>query len=385
MRAGLRRGALFVLFGVAASLVAAPAHAHEKWFLDSDGYGLRWDLFFGPLPLALVGAALLVTLIAGFLWRARGRGFVPGPEAFGAGEGTRALFYGLVPLILGVHVAVPLLVNGVQGNLFSPDNEIPGVWSNLLGFAETMIALSLFYGAFTRVAASGLAALWVAGLFLLGVEPMLDNLLYLGFAAFFFLAGRGPYSVDRLLLPRLEPPEHLARYALPAARVGLGASFVVVAFTEKLANLPLGLAFLEEYPLNFAAGLGLPIPDSLFVLGAGTVELLVGLWLLLGIFPREIVLIALVPTNLTLTVFNWSELIGHLPIYGLFAVLLLWGSGKDLPLFVRGMREGPKAPAHEHADEAPAAAPSGENGRGSASTTVGGRKGPAPRDGVDAG
>ena len=175
-------------------------------------------------------------------------------------------------------------------------------------------------------------------------------LLYLGFAAFFFLAGRGPYSVDRMLLPRLEPPESSARYAIPALRVGLGVSFLVVAFTEKLANVPLGLAFLESYPLNFAAGLGFPISDEVFVLLAGAVELLVGLWLLFGVFPREIVVIALVPTNLTLTVFSWTELIGHLPIYGILAVLLLWGRGKDMELWLKGLKGRPTVSSESRDD-----------------------------------
>jgi uncharacterized membrane protein YphA (DoxX/SURF4 family) len=319
-------------------VVAGPVSAHEKWFQNTSGFPLRWDLFFRPLPLVLVSGVLVATLVAVFLWRRWGQGFVPGPEFFGSPDSLRAAFYGLVPLILGVHVAVPLLVSGVQGELFTPNNELPGVWANFLGFAETMIALSLFYGAFTRIAAGGLAGLWVFGFFLLGPQAMLDNALYLGFAAFFFLAGRGPYSVDRMLLPRLEPPESSARYAIPALRVGLGLSFLVVAFTEKLANIPLGLAFLENYPLNFAAGLGFPISNELFVLFAGSVEFLIGLWLILGIFPREIVVLALGPTNLTLTVFSWTELIGHLPIYGILAVLLLWGSGKDEALWLRGLK-----------------------------------------------
>ena len=112
-RPSLGATALTALFGV----LAGPAHAHEKWFVGEPVGGLRWDLLFRPLPLALVGAVLMITLLGGMLWRARGRGFLPGPEAFGATDGRRSLLYGLVPLILGIHVAVPLLVNGVQGTL----------------------------------------------------------------------------------------------------------------------------------------------------------------------------------------------------------------------------------------------------------------------------
>jgi uncharacterized membrane protein YphA (DoxX/SURF4 family) len=327
---------LGTLFGV----LVGPAHAHEKWFVGEPAGGLRWDFLFRPLPLAIVGAVLLVTLLGGMLWGARGRGFLPGPEAFGATEGRRSLLYGLVPLILGIHVAVPLLVNGVQGTLFSPDNGMPGAWANFLGLAEAGIALALFYGGLTRVAAAALGLLWFSGIFLVGLEPMLENVLYLGFAAFFLLAGRGPLSIDRLLFPRLEPRVALSRYAVPAVRIGVGLSLAFVAVTEKFANVPLGLAFLEEYPLNFTGTLGVPLTDEAFVLCAGAVELLVGLWIALGIFVREVVVVAWFPTNLTLTLFAWEELIGHLPIYGVMAVLLVWGAGpKNLSLWTEGLRE----------------------------------------------
>jgi len=330
----------FAAFGVLLGALAGPAHAHEKWFVEGTQGALRWDLFFRPLPMALVGAVLLATVAAGLLWRARGRSFVPGPEAFGATDKRKSLLYGLVPLILGIHVAVPLLVNGVQGTLFSPDNHLPGVWANFLGLAETGIALALFYGGLTRIAAGGLAALWAVGIFLVGLEPMLENSLYLGFAVFFLLAGRGPLSVDRLLFPRLEPRAELARYAVPAVRIGVGLSLAVVAFTEKFANIPLGLSFLDQYPLNFTGALGVPLPDEAFVLCAGAVELLVGLWIALGIFVREIVLVAWFPINLTLTLFAWEELIGHLPIYGAMAVLLVWGAtSKDVSLWLGGLRD----------------------------------------------
>ncbi|MGI8470031.1 MAG: DoxX family protein [Pyrinomonadaceae bacterium] len=321
---------------------ASKAAAHEKWFYATENYRLRWDLFFRPLPLAFVGAVLIITLIAGLWLRKRGRGFVPGPENFGATDDRRAALYGLIPAILAIHTAVPLLVSGVQGELFTPNNKLPGVWMYALGLAQTGIALAIFYGALTRIAAIALALLWFAGIFLVGLEPMLENSLYLGLAAFFFFAGRGPISIDRLILPRLEPSARLMEKAVPALRAGLGVSLIVVAFTEKFANIPLAADFLGRYPLNFTAVFGIPMSNETFILCAGAVELLVGLWILLGIFPREIILIAWIPINLTLTIFNWTELIGHLPIYGALALLLVWSPGREnLALWLSGLREGP--------------------------------------------
>ena len=199
----------------------------------------------------------------------------------------------------------------------------------------------------TRLFALLLVGIWTLGLGVVGIEEMLENAHYLGFAAFFFLAGRGPISIDRLLFPVLEPSRGLMRYAVPALRIGVGISFVVVSFTEKLANLPLARAFLEEYPLNFTDNIGLALSDTTFILSAGTVELIVGLCLVFGIFMREIILLAWLPFNLTLTVFDWTELVGHLPFYGVMA-LLVWAPDRDdrtenRRLWVRGLREGPLA------------------------------------------
>ncbi len=283
---------LFSAFSIIV-LAATSISAHEKWFHETESYNLRWDLFFRPLPLAFVGAVLLATIAAGFLYYRRGRrGFIPGPESFGATDDRRAALYGLIPAIISIHVAVPLLVSGVQGELFTPNNKLPGVWMYIFGLAQMGIALALFYGGLTRLAAVALGGLWFAGIFLVGLEPMLESSMYLGFAAFFFFAGRGPISIDRLIFPRLEPSEKLMEKAIPALQTGLGLSLIVIAFTEKFFNIPLSAAFLERYPLNFTGALGIQMSNETFILCAGAVELLVGLWILFGIFPRAIILIA---------------------------------------------------------------------------------------------
>jgi uncharacterized membrane protein YphA (DoxX/SURF4 family) len=323
-------------------LTSSQAFAHVKWF-QGDRPPIDWTAFFQPLPLLFSGAVALVVLAFWFLQRARGgQGFLPGAEFFNATSERRMGLYGFIPAILGIHIAVPLLVSGVSGHLFSVDNELFGGWRPLLGLLETGVALSLFYGGFARVSAVLLAWLWILGILIFGLEAMLDNALMLGFAAFFWLAGRGPISVDRLLFPLLEPNAQSMKRAVPVLRIGLGISLVAAALSEKLANPSLAKMFLEHYPLNFTPALGIPIPDNIFVLCAGSVELLVGLCLIFGVFTREIIVIAWLPINLTLTIFDWSELVGHLPIYGAMAVLFVWDSSQaNLELWVKGLRMGP--------------------------------------------
>lgn len=336
---------LAALIALAGLNLSSTSFAHVKWFYRGERPALDWAAFFQPLPLAFAGGVLLVVVALWFVQRARGgRGVLPRLEFFGATPERRMGLYGFAPAILGIHLAVPLFVSGVTGHLFSPDNALPLGWNYLLGLAQAGIALSLFYGGLTRLAALSLAWLWLIGVALVGLEPMLDNTLVLGFAVFFFLAGRGPISVDRLILPRLEPSANLMRYAPSALRVGVGLSLVAAAFSEKLANPGLAEAFLGQYALNFTSALGIPLQNDVFILAAGAVELLVGLCLIFNVFTREIILIAWVPINLTLTIFDWTELVGHLPIYGAMAVLLVWESTPaNLELWLRGLRDGPLA------------------------------------------
>ena len=327
------------------SLLGAPAVlAHEKWFHDARPYPTSWvEAVRFP---GIIGVVLALAAVAGLaiLWRFRGgRDLIPGPQVLGATTEGRERFYALVPLILGIHAGLPLIVLGIRGELFSPNNQIPGAWLYWVGVAQIGIGLCFLYGGLTRLAGAALGVLWLAGAVLFGLEAMLENVHYLGFALFFFLAGRGPYAVDRLLFPALEPAPHLVTRAMPVLRIATALGFVVVAFTEKLANPALVTAFLQQHPLNFTSWMGLPMSDSLFALCAGTTELVIGLALVLGLFPRVIIGTAWLFINMTLTLFSWVELLGHLPLYGVMGVLLIWTPDRDdQDLWVRGILGPPR-------------------------------------------
>jgi uncharacterized membrane protein YphA (DoxX/SURF4 family) len=117
---------------------------------------------------------------------------------------------------------------------------------------------------------------------------------------------------------------------------------VVLAFTEKLANLPLAEAFLRQHQVNFTAALGIPMSDRTFALCAGSVELLVGLLVMSGAFLRPVILVAWLPFNASLMVFGWPELVGHLPFYAALGVLLVYtGTAEDRALFARAVGRRP--------------------------------------------
>ena len=195
----MRKSAVILTFALAFQLtLCATADAHEKWFHQSQP--TNWSEVLQTQRLAAIGAVIVVTLIVAFVWHIRRkRDLLPGPEAFGATPSGRRQFYAWVPAILALHVAVPLLLYGLEGKFFSPNNALPGSTMYALGLLQVTAALSLVYGGITRLGAIILAAAWLRGVFVFGLEAMMENAHYLGFAAFFFLAGRGPFSIDRLL------------------------------------------------------------------------------------------------------------------------------------------------------------------------------------------
>lgn len=321
---------------------------HERWFVSDAGMSTRWSHALDPATLVTVGAALLVVLPAILLWRQMGQTpFVPGPLALGATTDQLQVVYGWLPLLLAVHTAIPLLVSGVQNHLLVPNLVMERGTGVLVGLAEVAVGLLLFYGLFSRYAALGLVGIWMVGVILFGPVLLLEQTIYLGIAAFFWIAGRGPIAIDRMFGEWARPRREWLPHAVSALRVATGFSIVWLALTEKLLNLPLALAFLDAYPFaNFLPALGLAVSDATFVRIAGGIELTAGLLLMVGAFPRLTILLLWLPFNLTLTAFGWRELVGHLPIYATIGAVLLWGRGgpEDIRAFESGLMPRRTAP-----------------------------------------
>jgi uncharacterized membrane protein YphA (DoxX/SURF4 family) len=301
---------------------------HERWFTDEARFPVQFDRWSTPESAIPIMVAVGITTVAAFVWRARGRRpIVPGPLALGMPWENYVRLLMWVPLVIGIHMGVTLLVSGVSGQLFIPNLVLPvNLLAGVLGAAEIAIALGFIYGALTRPAAVALGVIWLAGAIVFGPLRLIEHTEILGIAFFLFATGRGPLAFDMALEKLHKPLPRLIPYAVSVLRIALGIGLTVVAFTEKIWNIPMGLAFLSEHHFNFFPAIGLPaIDDTKFLLIAGAVELTVGLMLITGTFVRLVILITLVPFNLTLPFLGWRELVGHLPTYGILALLLLWG------------------------------------------------------------
>ncbi|WP_225755350.1 hypothetical protein [Actinotalea sp. Marseille-Q4924] len=309
-----RLGATLALAG-GLTLVAAPASAHERWFAELADGG-DWGFFGTPLAL---GATLAVVVLA-VAWRlvaAR----LPRPELpFLAPLGRLAPF---VPRLLAVHLGVALLALAVTGSFLSPAvplEEVPG--GALAGVVEAVIGIWLVTGVRLRAAAVGVALLGPVALLAAGPVAVLENAAILGIAA--FLAVVPPSDAT---FGRVDPSPERLRVAVLLLKSLVAVTLVTLAFSEKFTNPEMARNTLQAYPeLDVFALVGLQVPVDTFVVVAGGAELLFGLLVLSGAMPQVATLVAMVPFNATLLLFGTTEVIGHLPVYGLFLTLLVYGS-----------------------------------------------------------
>ena len=318
---------------------------HERWFTDESKFPVQFGTWSSPDSLIPVVTAVGVAALATILWRVRDkRSLLPGPIALGMPWENYVRLLTWMPLVIGVHMGVTLLVSGVSRQLFVPNLELPiNLLGGVLGMVEIAIALSFIYGALARPAAAALGAAWLVGIFVFGPLRLIEHTEILGVAFFLFAMGRGPLAFDMALAKLNKPIPSLVAWAVPVLRISLGIGITIVAFTEKLWNIPMGLAFLSEHHFNFFPYIGLSgIDDTKFLLIAGTVELLLGLILITGAYVRLVIIVTLVPFNLTLPFLGWRELVGHLPTYGILALLLLWGDERagERGALVRALRVG---------------------------------------------
>ena len=291
---------------------------HVKWFVDPAPYPTRYDLLL-TLPV-LAALAIAAGAVVASWWIER---TFPEPAAVKVLE--RLAGYG--PTALGLHLGLALLAAAIVGLLFVPSLQIPT--DNALGFGiitvEAMCALMILLGLATRAAAVLLALLGLVAMVAGGFtfESILEQVHILGIAAFLFLVGRGPLSLDRMRGVR--PPlrsDLVPGAALTLVRVAMGFGIAYSALTEKLLNPAIAQALLDERPwLNFMRPLGLG--DGQFAFMAGLTELVVGFVVMSPFVTRPTILAGAALFTASLPFFGWSELLGHLPFYGIMLLLLI--------------------------------------------------------------
>ncbi|GAA2340192.1 hypothetical protein [Dactylosporangium salmoneum] len=321
-----RCGALAAAVGVLLA-VPAPASAHEKWFVPDPGaYPTDWSFALRPLTLALLLAVVAVTL----LWRHVAVRYLPVPELRVLGFLGRLVPY--VPRLLAIHLGVSLLAAAVSGHFLTHDLDVDDLaGGSTLLLLEGALGIWFITGIRLRPAAVLLALAGPLALLVTGPVGLLSAMDLLGVAV--FLAFVPPSDAA---FGRVEPDAVTLRRGLLALRLGAGGALITLAFAEKLANPALARETLRLFPhLDVFALVGIHLPADSFIAVAGATELLFGLLVISGALPQVAVLVAGIPFNATLLLFGGTEMLGHLPVYGVFLTLLAYGSNRGTAELVR--------------------------------------------------
>ena len=306
---------------LAVALAPSSAWAHEKWFTDPSAHPVDWSLVLSQRTLLALGVAAIV--VAFFTWLQRAIGDPAWPRLpFFPQMATGSM------TLLAVQTAISLIFVAVQPALLAPSLHLPTTpFGYALAGTQVLIAFSFITGLFDRIGAAALALLWLVCAVHWGAAEGLEQLLYVGIAFTIFVVGRTAPLAEKPPPPFSEPA--WGARAMMMLRVLSGFSFLTLGLVDKIWTPGLGLAFLQEYPhFNVLRLVGFQwATDDLFVLLAGIVETTIGALVISGRLTRVVILAMWLPFNLTVPFLPPVEMLGHLPIFGIMYLLLVYGSG----------------------------------------------------------
>jgi hypothetical protein len=298
--------------------------AHERWFVPNDEQPpTDWGALVSlPVLLAVLAGAATIFVLR-WLQDRLGDPLWPRPAFFQRMEPS-------APAILGIQAAITLIFQASRLDLFAPNIELPkNVVGVVLASMAVAAAFSFITGVLTRLGAAIIGLLWLSCFAFVPPIEVLEQTLWLGIAVYLAAVGRGVVRIDGGDDEDRTPlTDRLLPWALPALRVSVGISVLVLAFSEKLLNVELGELFLDQYPkFNVLGWAGIDwFTDERFIYLIGIIETMAGCALIAGYLPRLVILVLWIPFNLGIAFLPPQELIGHLPILAAMYVLLVRGT-----------------------------------------------------------
>lgn len=313
---------LFALFAM-VGLWATQAQAHVRWFTDENDPALASFPTYGltDLPVLIwIGIGLTLVAIAVFL-----DGRLPIVPVVNTKLRHDAME------LLRVFTGMSLLLTAYGGELVAPHLTAYGSFGTALVFLQAIVGIMLISNHLVHHAAILLILLYVGTMVQFGFVKTFEYVNLIGIALFLMFN----YVPNEDLRAKLKP------YSVDMLRIFTGIALVTLGITEKLHGALLGQSFLANYAWNFMPTLGFEwFTDQLFVLSAGSMEVVFGSIMILGVITRLNTLVIagfMLTSNIVFLLTNENEnalmeLVGHMPIIATAVILLLLGYGQRLKL-----------------------------------------------------
>lgn len=289
--------------------------AHVKWFTSEDSLptveALTFNEYVGILLFAGIGLWVLKLvdqwLVKNKVHKAIDKKLKPLSK--------------YVPDIVRYTTATLLLLNAWYSYVLAPNIVYTGNDVEVYIGAGFVLAAAMLLlgGVLIRPAAILMLLAYISTYFLDSPLDAFDHLEYVGIALYLFFVGETKSLIkglDTVTPSKLKPYVKLAPRLLC---IFVGAGLIVLAFSEKIFALDVAQDFLNNYNWNFLESAGLS--DRMFILMAGSMELLVGLSLIFNIGTRLTTLALLIIMLITGALLGFEEVLGHLFAVGVVAVI----------------------------------------------------------------
>lgn len=319
-----RRSSAFAAAVVGIFFAASRAYAHEAYVLTGEEFmrgsadtNIRaFDSLKDPHNLTIffeVGAAVLIVLIAYFLWR---------KSRIGSSFDDRlasAAAWG--PLFMRAAIAISFFYSALTWSFLGPELPLTALpFAAVLRSALFVISVCIAFGIGTEYAAAASFIIFSMGVAVFhGYMATYAN--YLGEIIVLMLFGSRSASLDRSIFGSLRRFPLARQYELAIVRISYGIALIYAAINIKLLHPLLTLAVVQKYDLTRFHWL-FPSDPLFVVLGAALAELAIGICIVIGFETRLAVLISLF--YITLSLFFFREAVWpHCMLYGISCALLL--------------------------------------------------------------
>lgn len=301
----MKKNSLFAALTATLALMPLASWAHVKWFVGEGTVDVEPFKISEPAVLVWTGCFLAALIVAYLLQRKLN---VPEWLVLFGKKYKEAILW-IVHFLIGLW----LIINSFTGHLFLPTLELTGGLEPLL-WLQAITGALIVARRYSRLAALLLVVLYITASVSLGWIAMTEHLFILGIALWLVIA---------------DDKHPVNEWALPALRITTGLSLIVLGFQEKLIDPSLGATFLTIHDWNFMAAIGMEwFDDRLFILSAGMSEVLFGTLFVSGLITRINTLALAVFLLATAALLGIHELIGHLPIFAMALLFLVYGSGR---------------------------------------------------------
>ncbi len=307
------------------TLLAVPslALAHVKWFAEEENLVPKYSLSDSHIITAII-IGLAIIGLGIYLEK---KLYIPHKL-----DKTIQKWAPGVLSIASIGFGLAFIIFALKGFVFAPNLPALGNIGYLMLSIELVAGILILLGFYERIGGLLILVLFFLGIYQYGAIEMLDTLEMVGFVIYIIIIGRPKWKMrDWNFVKHFSHKIHA--YGLPILRVGTGLNLIILGFTEKILNPSLTDNFLSHYHWNFMQGLGFHhFTNYYFGFSAGMVEILFGVFFLLGLVTRITTITLAVFLVTTLYLLGPVELIGHLPHFSIAIVLFVLGSGTRLVL-----------------------------------------------------